>query len=111
MKIVRDILEMRNICTDLHLAQKRIGCVPTMGAMHEGHLSLLRIARQRCDISIMTLFVNPTQFGPEEDLNKYPRPFETDCEKAEKRGFLAFQPFCTRIPVGTRVVLSSPAVY
>jgi len=86
MKIVRDVLEMQNICTDLRHAQKRIGCVPTMGALHEGHLSLLHIARQRCDISVMTLFVNPTQFGPKEDLLKYPRPFDKDCEVAEKHG-------------------------
>lgn len=86
MKIVHDILEMQNICTDLHLAQKRTGCVPTMGALHEGHLSLLHIANQRCDVSIMTSFVNPTQFDPKEDLNKYPRPFDKDCEVAEKHG-------------------------
>ena len=86
MKIVRDILEMQNICTDLRLAQKKIGCVPTMGALHEGHLSLIHIARQRCDILIITLFVNPTQFGPKEDLQKYPRSFDKDCEVAEKHG-------------------------
>lgn len=86
MKIVHDVLEMQNICTDLRLAQKSIGCVPTMGALHDGHLSLIRVSRQKCDISIMTLFVNPTQFGPKEDLKQYPRLFEKDCEIAENNG-------------------------
>jgi pantoate--beta-alanine ligase len=86
MKIVRDILEMQNICTGLRLSRKKIGCVPTMGALHDGHLSLLHIARHQCDVLIVTLFVNPTQFDPKEDLQKYPRPFERDCEVAEKNG-------------------------
>jgi len=84
---------MRAASRALRRAGKRLGFVPTMGALHEGHLSLVRAARASTDVVAASIFVNPTQFGPNEDLAKYPRSFEHDCELLEREGVeLLFAP-------------------
>jgi pantoate--beta-alanine ligase len=92
-EIIRDPGAMRALASDLRRDGRKIAVVPTMGALHEGHLALLRAARAKCDVLILTIFVNPTQFGPNEDLAKYPRDEAGDLAKARACGIdLAFCP-------------------
>ena len=84
MRIVGSREELREALAAPRREGKRIGLVPTMGYFHEGHLSLIRRARQDCEIVVVSLFVNPTQFSPGEDLNSYPRDEARDAELAER---------------------------
>ena len=84
MKIIRDVHKLQQVCLDLRSQSLKIALVPTMGYFHEGHLSLMRWARQNCDQLIVSLFVNPTQFAPHEDLAAYPRDLERDKDLAQK---------------------------
>ena len=79
MQIVTTIADTRAAVAALRADRKTVGLVPTMGALHAGHISLVRAARAACDAVVATIFVNPTQFGPNEDFSKYPRTFDADC--------------------------------
>ena len=110
MKTVRTVRELREALAPERRAGRRIGLVPTMGAFHDGHLSLIRRAREQCDVVVVSLFVNPAQFGPGEDLHSYPRDEARDAELAEREGVdLLFAPpaeeiypdgFATTVTVG-----------
>jgi pantoate--beta-alanine ligase len=86
MRIIRSPNTMQKICGGLKREGKIIGLVPTMGYLHEGHLSLVRIARKRSDVLVVSVFVNPTQFGPKEDFRRYPRDFKRDRSLLEQEG-------------------------
>lgn len=89
MKICPSISEIRSEIAQLRGAGKTIGLVPTMGFLHDGHLQLVRRAAQNADAVIVTIFVNPTQFGPNEDLDKYPRDMDRDLELLRAEGVAA----------------------
>jgi pantoate--beta-alanine ligase len=85
MKVISTIMEMQAIINKHKLQEKSIGFVPTMGFLHEGHLTLLNKARQDNDIVVLSIFVNPLQFGPKEDYAEYPRDLDRDCALAESK--------------------------
>ncbi|MCX7878091.1 MAG: pantoate--beta-alanine ligase [Ignavibacteria bacterium] len=92
MKILHSVRSVQKLTSQIRSEGKVIGFVPTMGYLHEGHLSLMRTARKKCNYLFVSIFVNPTQFGPNEDFSKYPRDFRRDrllCEK-EKVDFIFF---------------------
>jgi pantoate--beta-alanine ligase len=86
MEVAKTIESMRGFVKAARSAGKKIGLVPTMGALHIGHISLIEAAVKECDFVVVSIFVNPTQFGPGEDFEKYPRPLEADLKICEKAG-------------------------
>ena len=84
MRIVRTIADLRALLRPLKAEGKRIGFVPTMGFLHEGHGTLIRQSAARCDATIVSIFVNPTQFAPTEDFGAYPRTWKSDLAKLEQ---------------------------
>ena len=108
--VVRKPADFRQACADARASSRRVGLVPTMGALHDGHFSLIDEAKKRADFIAATIFVNPLQFAPDEDLDRYPRTFESDLAGCRERGVdLVFAPepesmypaqFQTQVSVG-----------
>lgn len=84
--VLRTEKELREVLNGHAARQEAVGFVPTMGALHEGHAMLLERAAEECPVTVLSIFVNPTQFGPKEDFSKYPRTFEADLEVARSKG-------------------------
>ena len=112
MKIIESASEMQQAALALRAQGRRIGFVPTMGNLHDGHLSLVRIAKQHADVVVVSIFVNPTQFGPNEDFAAYPRTFAADRALCEAEGVdLVFYPSVPDMyPAGASVSVTENAL-
>ncbi|MES3032975.1 MAG: pantoate--beta-alanine ligase [Gemmatimonadota bacterium] len=109
MQVVRDVASLRAAVSAARAHGQRVGFVPTMGALHAGHLSLIERARAECECVVLSIFVNPLQFAPTEDLAKYPRTEEADLAAAAPRGAtLAFVPPVDVMYPGTRAISVVP---
>ena len=86
VQCVHTVAELRNILKPLKLAGKSVGLVPTMGALHQGHATLINTSSKENDITVVSVFVNPTQFGPSEDFDAYPRTLDSDLKVVEEAG-------------------------
>ncbi len=112
MRVITMADQIQSTALAMRRDGRRVGLVPTMGALHEGHLSLVRAARQQCDVVVATIFVNPTQFAPHEDFAKYPRTLEADLEALSAAGCdLVFVPDQREIyPPGSSTFVDPPTV-
>jgi pantoate--beta-alanine ligase len=112
MKIIRSPTAMAAWSERFRREGVKIGLVPTMGALHEGHRALIRAARLRCDALVVSIFVNPTQFGPQEDFTKYPRPITRDRALCKREGVdVCFEPSATAMyPAGFQTSVMLPAI-
>jgi pantoate--beta-alanine ligase len=110
LRVIHDPDELRRATFAWRRQGETVGFVPTMGYLHEGHLSLVRLAAARCDHAVISIFVNPTQFGPGEDLDRYPRDLEGDLAKAEAAGAeLAYVPEAATVyPPGYQTRVTVP---
>ena len=112
MKIIRSATGMAVLSQRFLREGVRIGLVPTMGALHDGHRALIRAARLRCDALVVSIFVNPAQFSPQEDLAKYPRPISQDRALCRKEGVdVCFEPTAEAMyPNGFQTVVTLPTI-
>src|ERR1041385_3219510 len=111
--VVTTVNELRGHIADWRRGGATVGLVPTMGALHEGHLSLVRETGQRCVRTVVSIFVNPTQFAPHEDFDRYPRMLAEDCGKLAGLADLVFAPVVAEMyPQGsaTRIEVGGPAL-
>ncbi|MCA9190879.1 MAG: pantoate--beta-alanine ligase [Planctomycetales bacterium] len=112
MKVVSTVAEAYALVDHWRRGSMRIGLVPTMGALHEGHYSLVRRSVSECDLTVATIFVNPTQFGPHEDFGKYPRTLDEDLEGLKSAGAaLVFTPSQSALyPEGFSTFIEPPSI-